>query len=101
MKNGKWIERDRILDLVRPLLALGDSVEIDPAEWIEIVESIPSVKVNKRQRGKWDDSGEYIFLNGDPAVRCTVCGCSITREEFWGFAWNYCPVCGSEMEVEE
>lgn len=48
--------------------------------------------------GRWDDSGRYIFSDGSTAVRCTVCGCSITKKEYAEYNWNFCPVCGATMD---
>ena len=50
------------------------------------------------RHGRWDDSGRYRFENGDLAIRCTGCGCSLREDEFEKFVWNYCPVCGARME---
>lgn len=52
------------------------------------------------RHGRWDDSGRYRFENGDLAIRCTGCGCSLREDEFEKFVWNYCPVCGAKMDLK-
>ena len=53
------------------------------------------------RHGRWDDSGRYTFPSGSPAVRCTECGCALTVSEFHLNNWNYCPVCGAKMDLDE
>ena len=48
--------------------------------------------------GRWDDSGKYTFPSGDVAVRCTNCGCALTKSEYRLYTWNYCPICGAKMD---
>ena len=48
--------------------------------------------------GRWDDSGRYTFPSGDVAVRCTNCGCALTKSEYRLYTWNYCPICGAKMD---
>ena len=49
--------------------------------------------------GRWDDSGRYTFPNGNTAVRCTICGCSLAESEYKLYDWNYCPICGARMDA--
>lgn len=51
--------------------------------------------------GRWDSSGRYKFTDGSIAVRCTKCGCSLHEKEYMENVWNYCPVCGAKMELED
>ena len=62
------------------------------------IEALPAADVSPVRHGRWDDSGRYRFENGDPAIRCTGCGCSLREDEFEKFVWNYCPVCGAIMD---
>lgn len=50
--------------------------------------------------GLWDSSGRYKFTDGSIAVRRTKCGCSLHEKEYMENVWNYCPVCGSIMDLE-
>ena len=65
-----------------------------------IVRKIPPADVVPVRHGRWDDSGRYRFGNGDLAIRCTGCGCSLREDEFKKFIWNYCPVCGAKMDLK-
>lgn len=66
----------------------------------EIIKSVPAADVAPVVHGRWDDSGRYRFENGDLAIRCTGCGCSLREDEFEKFVWNYCPVCGAKMDLK-
>ena len=54
----------------------------------------------ERRRERWDDSGRFTFLNGEPAVRCSGCGACLRKKEYERYAWNFCPVCGADMRGE-
>lgn len=58
----------------------------------------PAADVTPVVHGRWDDSGRYTFPSGDTAVRCTNCGCALTKSEYRLNNWNYCPVCGAKMD---
>lgn len=62
------------------------------------IEALPAADVAPVRHGNWDSSGKYMFVNGDLAVRCSECGCSLRQEEYEKFYWNYCPVCGARMD---
>ena len=64
----------------------------------EIIENVPAADVVPVVHGRWDDSGRYTFPSGNAAVRCTNCGCALTESEYHLNNWNYCPVCGAEMD---
>ena len=54
-----------------------------------------------REKGEWDDSGRYKFVNGGKAIRCPFCGSCLTEEEYDLYFWNFCPYCGSDMRKRE
>lgn len=56
--------------------------------------------VTVREKGEWDDSGRYQFMDGTKAIRCTECGCALTEIEYQKYFYNFCPVCGSDMRGE-
>lgn len=58
---------------------------------------VPAADVVPVVHGRWDDSGRYTFPSGAAAVRCTNCGCALTESEYHLNNWNYCPVCGANM----
>lgn len=53
-----------------------------------------------REKGEWDDSGRYQFMDGTKAIRCTECGCALTEIEYQKYFYNFCPVCGADMRGE-
>lgn len=65
------------------------------------IEDVPCEDVVRVRHERWDDSGRYTFLNGKPAVRCTGCGAALTEEEHKKNVWNFCPVCGANMDKTE
>lgn len=67
-----------------------------------ILKEVPAFTLDDlRAHGRWDDSGKYKFVNGDLAIRCSECGCSLRQGEYEKFHWNYCPVCGAKMDQHE
>lgn len=68
--------------------------------FVEATALLPVSDVAPVRHGRWDDSGRYRFENGDLAIRCAGCGCSLREEEFEKFVWNYCPVCGAKMDLK-
>ena len=54
------------------------------------------------RHGRWNFSGKYRFQKDNSvAVRCTECGCSLAVLEYIEYTWNYCPVCGTKMDLED
>ena len=62
------------------------------------IDNAPAADVAPVVHGRWDDSGRYTFPSGDVAVRCTNCGCALTKSEYRLYTWNYCPICGAKMD---
>ena len=54
-----------------------------------------------RDKGEWDDTGRYQFMDGTKAIRCNKCGCALTVIEYQKYFYNFCPVCGADMRGEE
>ena len=70
----------------------------DGAIAMEIVASPTAADVAPVVHGYWDNSGQCKFLDGHIAIRCSICGASITEKEYKNFVWNFCPVCGAKMD---
>lgn len=87
---AEYIERNKLLHKIR--------WASDPEDCVMIAKRMPASDVVPVRHGNWDDSGRYRFENGDLAIRCTGCGCSLREDEFEKFVWNYCPVCGAKMD---
>lgn len=90
-----YIDRDAVYHAISVDVGLN---AYEKAYCIDIVRKIPAADVAPVRHGRWDDSGRYRFENGDLAIRCTGCGCSLHEDEFEKFVWNYCPVCGARMD---
>ena len=86
-----YINRGEAIEAVKHAWAKG----IEPSQYIEV---IPAADVAPVVHGRWDDSGRYTFPSGDVAVRCTNCGCALTKSEYRLYTWNYCPICGAKMD---
>ena len=90
----EYIDRDAVYHAIS---VDGRLNAYEKAYFIDIVIKIPSEDVEPVRHERWDDSGRYRFENGDLAIRCTGCGCSLRKDEFEKFVWNYCPLCGADM----
>ena len=91
---AEYIEREAALHAI-----LGEPTESHYPSWYaERIKALPAADVVPVVHGRWDDSGRYIFPSGAAAVRCTNCGCALTESEYRLNNWNYCPVCGAEMD---
>ena len=51
----------------------------------------PTADVREISRGRWE-------LIGKNVSKCTVCGCA--RNIRTQVGWNFCPVCGAKMGLE-
>jgi hypothetical protein len=90
---AEYIEREAALHAI-----LGEPTESHYPSWYaERIKALPAADVVPVVHGRWDDSGRYTFPSGATAVRCTNCGCALTESEYRLNNWNYCPVCGAEM----
>lgn len=67
----------------------------------DVIASVPTADVEPVRHGRWDASGRYTFPSGATAVRCSECGCALTESEYRLCNWNYCPVCGAKMDLED
>ena len=88
---GECIERSAAIKAAKHAWAKG----LEPSQYIE---ALPAADVAPVVHGRWDDSGRYTFPSGDVAVRCTNCGCALTKSEYRLYTWNYCPICGAKMD---
>ena len=68
---------------------------------IKDVDAIPAADVAPVRHGRWEK------WNGDDRHHCTVCECYANAERdsygyiAYEFLDNYCPNCGSKMDLEE
>lgn len=63
------------------------------ADWVvSFIEAQPTADVREISRGRWE-------LIGKNVSKCTVCGCA--RNIRTQIGWNFCPVCGSKMGLED
>ena len=77
--------------------------EISNGEWIHFREMInEEPTIEEREKGKWERDSDTI-TDYDGVSRGAVYGwrCSECEAFFQdtSYGWNYCPSCGSEMEV--
>ena len=54
-----------------------------------------------REKGEWDDTGRYTFVDGSLAIRCNLCGAALNEEEWNKYHWHFCPNCGADMRKGE
>ena len=99
---AEYIEREKTVELLRSLgnreYRKEKGTIQDAIKMISYPEYTPTADVAPVVHGRWDDSGRYTFPGGATAVRCTNCGCALTKSEYRLYTWNYCPICGAKMD---
>lgn len=58
------------------------------------VADAPTAKVDEVKHGKWVVSGTF-----DDFLKCSICG--FDSPMFTAIEYNYCPICGAKMNVED
>ena len=111
---AEYIKREDLIEWLKkiPLKDLSDGLGICRVimenDFKSAIKTIPEsaivdvADVSSVRHGRWDSSGKYRFqIDNSVAVRCTECGCSLTEQEYRGNVWNYCPVCGANMDGDD
>lgn len=82
---------------------LADNPEEAEAEWAETDCSsfADRSRYVVREKGEWDDTGRYTFVDGSLAIRCNLCGAALNEEEWNKYHWHFCPNCGADMRKGE
>ena len=63
------------------------------ADWVfSFIETQPTADVQEVRHGRWE-------LIGKNVSKCTVCGCA--RNIRTQIGWNFCPVCGAKIDLED
>lgn len=64
-------------------------------EMLDKLEAIPTVDVEPVQHGRWIEDHDYL--------KCPKCGVMVMRDfTFFDIGdWNFCPNCGTKMDLEE
>lgn len=67
-----------------------------------VLEKMPTVSPQvERKTGRWVECDHEKWIMGVHALRCSECnGGYHLSNEMTIYYWNYCPVCGTKMEVE-
>lgn len=65
--------------------------------FISAIKIFPAADVRENKRGKWI---EQHCVDEDLREQYTIPICSVCEETSLG-RWNYCPICGAQMEVNE
>lgn len=93
---AEYIERQKLLDSIIDRLGIKSEKDLLPAERVlyDEVENAPAADVVERKNGKWiwDDEGFHCS-------ECLFHANGNTGEVLSG-VYKYCPLCGSELEVE-
>lgn len=86
-----YISRQALIDRLKENAPDPEGVK----DWIDIIESMPSVTPTERI-GHWIEKDGF---DGDVYYDCSECGESWTTIEGtpWDNEWNYCPNCGCRM----
>lgn len=98
---SKYIDADKVIDYANQEVSSPFfSIERDGAEdvatyknkWAfvkQVMVGMPAADVVEVRHGRW------IYLSGLDAFECSVCGTQMVRNIF-----DYCPWCGSRMDLE-
>ena len=99
---AEYIEREKLLSDVDAAMENTGMGYVIGQTMKRYIKRVPSADVAPVRHGRWDSSGKYRFQKDNSvAVRCTECGSSLTESEYRCYVWNYCPVCGAKMDLEE
>lgn len=89
--KGDWCTEDNHPEF----FDCDDKLKLDAAAAIEALQA-ETVRLWPK-RGKWINSKERMRPD-----MCSVCGCVYEADRFMDkIAWNYCPNCGANMEVQD
>ena len=95
---GKYIESNEIKKALDKHNVCGYMEEIPFSEVLKLIKSLPASDVVAVRHGRWIDVvGAGGMLGTFVGWKCTVCGYEITDR--YG-QYNYCPNCGSRMDLE-
>lgn len=75
--------------------------------FLQILRDLPAADVEPERNGRWEecdwfDVDEHGFgtrRTFKAGLRCSQCACVFKKKLLW--KRNYCPSCGSEMNLEE
>lgn len=104
----------RLIDADELLISFGNALNNTTGkigygfmEWV--VNEQPTVDPESlRGHAKWVKDKELKFIivddennsHEEPAICCTHCKAKISQSDFDNWVWNFCPVCGFQMEDE-
>ena len=81
-----YISREAAINAVYEAYADGESA-------YDALEKLPAADVREVKRGKWEEHSATV--TDSPYYTCSVCGSMRLVK-----AWNFCPVCGAQMEEQ-
>lgn len=94
---AEYIERESAIEAI-----MSDPPDAHYPNWYaDKIKAIPAADVAPVRHGRWEK------WNGDDRHHCTVCECYANAERdsygyiAYEFLDNYCPNCGSKMDLEE
>ena len=111
---AEYIDREALIEWLKriPLIDLSDGrglcrviMEDDFKKAITKMPKNIIVDVAPVRHGRWVKTKEPLGCYDVDCVSCSVCNESWVVDEDTGFdfldVWNYCPSCGTAMDVEE
>lgn len=93
-------DREKLIELLEEENAFSRYMTDDERR-AKLADHLIANGVTVREKGEWDDSGRYQFMDGTKAIRCTECGCALTEIEYQKYFYNFCPVCGADMRGDK
>ena len=92
---SKYIDADKLKEFYKPYAERKLSVPVDVI--LLNIDDMPTEDVQEVKHGRW--IVEHGVLAGDGIYgdmgKCSVCGVHLRNYE-----WNYCPNCGSRMDLD-
>lgn len=104
-----YISREALIDRLNNNLSAcnhGTFSEMCYADAIETVKNLPAADAEPVRRGRWEES-DWVDVDEHGAgtrrtfkegLRCSLCACVFKKKLLW--KRNYCPSCGSKMDLE-
>ena len=79
----------------------------DSPRFLQILRDLPTADVEPERNGRWeecdwvdvDEHGFGTIRTFKAGLRCNQCACVFKKKLLW--KRNYCPNCGSKMDLED
>lgn len=99
--SGDSISRNAVIDEMYDLIGATERLE---QQIVDVLERVSSEMPSAEKTGKWIDISAFRNMAGDYSVQgcCSVCKLYSSQITHCStMTYEFCPHCGSKMEVED